>query len=348
MSKKKVIAAVALVALVGAAVTVAAQGHRQWRQHGFDHDAFHGRGMRLGMGPRMGDGDGMGDMRGRRGMFGRDLTKDEFDTRLRERFARFDKNGDNILDATEIEAAVGERGRMGRGGRFARDADSQPGQPGQAGPSGPNPSGQVGMSAQPPAQLMLRRLGADKDGKLTRQAFLDRVKARFAEADLDNDGKITDADLPPMMRGRGLITAEGIRNSRNPMFRFLGDVEVKDGTITLDAALAAATKQFERMDRNKDGVVEQADFAAMRKEMTDYQVKRFVHRYGGDKDGKVTREQFFTKESQRFAEGDINGDGVIDRSETGGRPGFGQRMRERFMGPRGPEGAPQGGPPPKQ
>jgi Ca2+-binding EF-hand superfamily protein len=346
MSKKKVIAAIALVALAGAAATVAAQGQRNWGQHNGGHrNGDHGGGMGLGMGPGMGQGDGMGDMRGRRGMFGRDLTKDEFDGRLRERFARLDKNSDNVLDAAEIEAAVTER--MGRG-RFAG---------GQGGP------GQPGMSAQPPAQMMLRRLGADKDGKLTQQAFLDRVKARFAEADLNNDGKITDDDLPPMMRGRGLITTENIKNSRMPMFRFLRDVEVKDGAITLDAVLAGATKQFERMDRNKDGVVEQADVAAMRKEMTDYQVKRFIHRYGADKDGKVTKEQFFAKEAQRFAEADTNGDGVISREEIGGRPGFGQRMRERFMGrpergpdggrgPGGPMGGPPmggpGGPPPKQ
>jgi Ca2+-binding EF-hand superfamily protein len=128
------------------------------------------------------------------------------------------------------------------------------------------------------------------------------------------------------------------------MFRMLCDIEVKDGAITLEAVLASAMKQFERMDRNKDGVVDQSDFAAMRKEMTDYQVKRFIHRYGADKDGKVTKEQFFAKESQRFAEADINGDGVISRDEMGGRPGFGQRMRERFMGRGGDQGGPRGDP----
>jgi Ca2+-binding EF-hand superfamily protein len=350
MNKKKVIAAVALVALAGAAATVAAQGHREWRRGGFDPDTFHGGGMGLGMGPGTGRGDGrgdgMGDERGRdmfgRGMFGRELTKDAFDARLRERFARLDKNSDGILDSAEIEASTTER----MGGMRGRAA------------GGPGGQADPGMNAQPGAQQMLRRLGADKDSRLSKQAFLDRVKARFAEADLNNDGRITDDDLPPMMRGRGLITTDNIKTSRLPMLRFLRDVEVKDGAITLDAVLASATKQFERMDRNKDGVVEPSDFAAMRKEMADYQVKRFVHRYGGDKDGKVTREQFFAKEGQRFAEADSNGDGVISRDEMGGRPGFGQRMRERFMGrrdgaprdgaPMGGPGGPGGVPPPKQ
>lgn len=321
MSRKKMIAAVTVAALAGAAVaTVGAQGHREWRQGGFDRRSFHGGGMGLGMGPGMGQHDGMGFARGRHGMFGRDLTKDAFDARLRERFARIDKNSDGVLDAAEIEAAVTDR--MGR-------------MRGRPGPGGPGGDDAASAAPKGPPPMMLRRLGADKDGKLTKQAFLDRVKARFAEADLNNDGKITDDDLPPMMRGRGVISTENIKAGRLPMFRFLRDVEAKDGAVTVDAVLAAATRQFERMDKTKDGVVDQADFAQQRKEMADYQVKRFLHRYGADKDGKVTREQFFAKEGQRFAEADINGDGVISRAEMGGRPGFGQRMRERFMGPQG-------------
>jgi Ca2+-binding EF-hand superfamily protein len=31
------------------------------------------------------------------------------------------------------------------------------------------------------------------------------AKDRFANLDLDGDGKITEADLPPMMRGRGIL-----------------------------------------------------------------------------------------------------------------------------------------------
>ncbi len=335
--KTKVVAAVVLVGLAGAIATVAAQGHRDWRSYRFDRDGFHGGGMGLGVGPGTGMGDGQGggmqgaDMAGRRGMFGRDLSKDEFDGRLRERFARLDKNGDNVLDASEIEAAMSDQMRRRRSGDGA---------------GGPVPN--------TPALAMLRRLGADKDGKLTRQAFLDRIKAQFADADLDNDGRITDADLPPMLRGRGLITTENLKTSRLPLFRFLGDVEARDGAVTFDAVSASATRRFDRMDRNKDGVVDQTDFDALRKDMTEYQIKRFVHRYGADKDGKVTKEQFFAKESQRFAEADINGDGVVDRTESGGRPGFGQRMRERFMGrPRGQDGGPERGPmsppvPPKQ
>ena len=336
MNKKKLIGTLALVGVVAAVVGVSAQGHRNWERRFGDRDGGHG----MGPGTDRGAEGRQGDLRGGRGLFGRDLTKDEFDARTRERFARLDKNGDGVLDAAEIEAAASER--MGRE-RFA--------------------GGRGGPGAATPGQQMLQRFGA-KDGKLTKQAFLDRIKARFAEADLNNDGKITDDDLPPMMRGHGMISAErlqgrgqgpgqGGQDRGMPMMGFLRGVEIKDGAITLDAVLATATKEFDRLDRNKDGVVDQADFDLMRKDMADYGVKRFVHQYGGDKDGKVTKDQFFAKEAQRFAEADVNGDGRIGREDRGGRPGFGERMRERFMGRGGDGRGGPGGPgqptaPPKQ
>ena len=40
---------------------------------------------------------------------------------------------------------------------------------------------------------------------MTKEEFNRFAKERFADLDVDGDGRITDADLPPMMRGRGLL-----------------------------------------------------------------------------------------------------------------------------------------------
>jgi hypothetical protein len=114
----------------------------------------------------------------------------------------------------------------------------------------------------------------------------------------------------------------------------------KDGIITLDEALAAAGRRFDQADRNKDGVIDTADHDAMRKEMTDYRVRRFLHAHGAGPDGKVTREQFFKHAKERFAELDANNDGRIDREDRmGGRgmmgPGMGHGMGQG-KGPGGP------------
>jgi Ca2+-binding EF-hand superfamily protein len=308
MSRTKIaLAAAGLLVAAGAIAAVAAHGHRGgWRG---DHMMF-------------GEDGGFGGMRGR---FGRALTKDEFDARTRERFARLDKNGDNVIDAAEVEAAINERmsARQHRWG-------------GREGTTG---------------ERMLRRMGAGPDGKLTKDAFRTELTRRFAEMDLNNDGRIDDNDLPPMMRGRTALS-DARPGAFGPMrwLRMLG-VEAKDGTMTREDILGAGDRQFERLDRNKDGIVDKADMDALRKEMTDYRVKRFIHQFGADKDGRVTREQFQAKAAERFARMDFNADGAISRDEM---PGRGRGMRgwqrggdgEGMMGPGGPRGPGQPGEPP--
>lgn len=287
MSKKKIaIAAAGILVVAGAVAAVSAQGHR---------GGWHGMGWH---------GDGM-DGREMRGRFGRALTKDEFDARARERFGRLDKNADNVIDAAEIETMVNDR--MSR--RHARQD-----------------AGDGHMGGR-----MMRAFDGNRDGKVS----LDEVRAefarRFAEADLNSDGKIDDADLPPMMRGQNAIAGgDGVgmgRGGRRGMMQGLGLLRKadanKDGVVTLDEVNAMAAREHARFDRNKDGVVDQADREALRKEMVEYAVKRFSHRLGGDANGRVTREQFVANANQRFARMDLNGDGTISRDERPGRRGGG-------------------------
>lgn len=327
-SKKKIAIAAGLLVGLGAVATVAAQGYRGGWHHG-------GRGM--GPGDQMGMGQpGDGDMRGR-GWFNRSLTKDEFEGRTRERFARLDKNSDGVIDAAEIEAALTER--QNKGGGWMRQRMGR--------------GGSDQMGNRQPGQMMLDRFDGNKDGKVTKDEFLAKVKERFAQMDLNNDGKITDEDLPPMMRGRNVLAGgdggmgqgmgrgRGMGGGMGPMSWLRGADANKDGMITLEEAQAAATKQFDQFDRTKDGAVDKADFDAMKKEMTDYRVKRFIHAYGADKDGKVTKDQFFAKARERFASMDRNNDGTIGRDEMPGRRGMGGHGMRGGMGR---DGGHMGGP----
>lgn len=296
-SKKKIAIAAGVLVGLGAIAAVSAQGHRGW-----DHG---GRGG-MGRGDHMGQGMGDHDMRGR-GWFNRSLTKDAHDTRTRERFAALDKNSDGFIDAAEIEASF--TARQGRGGWMRG-------------------RGGEGRQAGQPGQRMLGRFDDNNDGKVTKDEFQAHVKKRFAQMDLNNDGKIADDDLPPMMRGRNVLAGEGAGMGRGGMggqggMGWLRGADAnKDGAITVDEAVAAATKEFDRFDRTKDGTVETADFDAMKKEMTDYRVKRFIHNFGADKDGKVSKDQFFAKANERFASMDRNNDGTISRDEMPGRRGM--------------------------
>lgn len=264
-----------------------------------------------GHGPDMRDPD-------MRGSWGRALTKDEFDARTRERFARLDKNSDNVIDAGEIEAMLSERG----GRHFRRGEQS--------------------------GQKQASRFDADRDGKVTGDEFLNNVKQRFAQLDLNNDGKITDEDLPPNMRGMGVLSKaeDGFGRHGRMLSLVRGADANNDGAVTLDEAMAAAQARFARLDKTGDGVIDNADREQMRKEMVDYRVKRFIHRYGADADGKVTKDKFTEEASARFARLDANKDGQISGDERPGR-GFAGRWHRQdrdgerrgwHRGPRGEDG----------
>lgn len=96
------------------------------------------------------------------------MTLDRMLGRTDRRFARLDKNSDGAIDAADLEA------RADRRLAFA-------------------------------SRRLLKRFDADNDGKVTRDEFDRSARQRFAMLDLDDDGRITEADLPPRMRGRGLM-----------------------------------------------------------------------------------------------------------------------------------------------
>ena len=312
-------AALLLAGGIGAGIA-ATEGSRDGRGHGGWHSRSDG------------DGHGRGGSRAR-------PTEEEIDARVRERFARIDRNSDGVIDRSEVEAMVSEGRRQPGGSSAGR-----------------------GM-----------RMAADenRDGKITRDEFLNSIKRRFADMDLDGDGKITEADLPPMLRGTGILAGggrsamEGRGGRGGGMGPIIGRLKAadinRDGVVTLDEALESAGKQFARLDRNGDGVADQADRDLMGKEMADYRVLRFLHRFGAAKDGKITREQFTKTAKERMARMDDGLGGGAFGGAVGGfdarrprgyhdggqdRPGRGD-MRERRRWRSGEGGAPdaQTGPP---
>lgn len=313
MSKKIWITTGLLAATaVGATVMVAhAERGRDgdgWRGHGDRYESpDHGmRGHHRGRDHRGGWGRGK-----------RDVTKDEFDAETRSKFAAWDANSDGVVDRTEVEVAMAQRaeGREGRRGRHGRRDGRH-------------------------WQRMLNRFDADSDGKVTKAEIETYVTERFTRMDLDTDGKITDADLPPMMRGMNILSGgepgdmagfgmghyhgkhhgRGSHRGGHRMLRHLIGADTdKDGAVTLQELQDRAAKRFARFDRNGDGSIDQADRDALRKEMTDYRVLRFMHRHGAQ-DGKLTLEQYTKTRNERFAKRDVDGDDTIERGE--GRGGW--------------------------
>ena len=253
------------------------------------------------------------------------MTKDEFDAETRARFAKWDENGDGVVDRAEAEKRVSgrmERRMQRRGGRSH----------GKGMGHGMHDGRGMGQGMGPG---MMRRLDEDHDGIVTESEVDAYVTRMFSRMDLNGDGRITDADLPPMMRGLDVIKeggmpgwaegrghgggGQGRRAHGGGMLRhMLGADTNKDGEITIEEARALAAKRFGRFDRNGDGKIDDADRAALRKEMIEYRVLRFFHHFGAKPEEGLTREAFTAYRNERFERRDVDGDGEIERGEMHG------------------------------
>jgi hypothetical protein len=85
-----------------------------------------------------------------------------------------------------------------------------------------------------------------------------------------------------------------------------------DGKVTKAEYIKA---QFDRMDRNKDGVIDDKDFAEMPPEMAE-RIKDRVMRADANGDGKVTMEEYAVVAGAMFDRFDTNHDGVITKDEA--------------------------------
>jgi Ca2+-binding EF-hand superfamily protein len=93
-----------------------------------------------------------------------------------------------------------------------------------------------------------------------------------------------------------------------------------DGRISREELVAARLANFDRFDRNGDGVVNAADipsFARFRPRIqTSFQ--QFIASADLNHDGQVTRDELAKAPVPVFDRADTNHDGVIDASEMAG------------------------------
>lgn len=92
----------------------------------------------------------------------------------------------------------------------------------------------------------------------------------------------------------------------------------KDGTVTRDEFLAWRAKQFAHMDRNGDGVIDDADRKAaedQREAMREQRGKGMLEKLDANGDGKITKDEFVNAPAPMFDKADTDGNGVLDAKE---------------------------------
>lgn len=87
-----------------------------------------------------------------------------------------------------------------------------------------------------------------------------------------------------------------------------------DGMISRDEFLAARAARFDRMDRNHDGYLTDADARGLPGRAARM-FPLMLRMADSDNDGRISREEFNAMPARGFDRMDSNGDGMLDRDE---------------------------------
>lgn len=138
--------------------------------------------------------------------------------------------------------------------------------------------------AQDRGGMIFEELDLNNDGQVTLEELEGQQAARFAAADTDGDGALSEAEL-------------------------LARAEERAG----DRATRMVTRMLERLDANEDGLI-QAD--EMPERENDRMTRRF-ERADANEDGAISAEEFEQARSERGGKGGRHGGGKGERGDRG-------------------------------
>jgi Ca2+-binding EF-hand superfamily protein len=162
----------------------------------------------------------------------------------------------------------------------------------------------TGWSASQRAQLdqQFAQFDRNGDGLITRDEF-PADAALFNNLDLNRDGRLTRREIEQAVPNQAALESQVRTYDRNG-----------DGIITRDEYPGDAAT-FDRLDRNHDGVLSDADRQGRGRGRNNAQMRfRGMDRNG---DGVITRDEWRGNDNS-FQQHDRNGDGVLSGSELRG------------------------------
>jgi len=174
---------------------------------------------------------------------------------------------------------------------------------------------------------ILKRYDAEAEERITREKFEKPAREHFAMRDFNGDGVISDDELPP--RGKRHASSSEVEGpegedgpddeARRAKRRHEGWHHHQHGkgwhgkrhSRNLEDVLKRVNRRFDRLDLNKDGVIDKNELSGNRPAEIAFEQRRRMHVLDTNKDGVVSKEEFLAKSQKRFAMLDLNGDGKI-------------------------------------
>lgn len=175
------------------------------------------------------------------------------------------------------------------------------------------------------------RPGADGNGTISRQAWLNAAGARFDRLDANKDGVLTPDELARGKRGGPRGQRQFSRMDTN------GDGQISPGEFS--AALPNAPADlFTKLDTNKDGQLSPDELRGLRRQMATVMRQKMIERLDTDHNGSLSLAElqaaYPKMTAEQFNRLDRNGDGQLTADELPHWHGFGFRGSRGGFGPR--------------
>jgi len=181
-----------------------------------------------------------------------------------------------------------------------------------------------------PARSAAKKPAARPAKPQARPAVRKGQPARPAKPAATQSGRRTVAKTPKKRKG-------GVQDDGKPYLRSLD--KNHDGRITREEYLNPSKKRFAKADTNRDGVISPQEGRVAKAKLLEKQAKADARRrakglpvkarnksgrppkpylatYDADKNGRVSQKEYLERRKQKFAEMDLNHDGVISREEA--------------------------------
>ncbi|MDO8411106.1 MAG: EF-hand domain-containing protein [Phenylobacterium sp.] len=102
----------------------------------------------------------------------------------------------------------------------------------------------------------------------------------------------------------------------------------RDGLITMAEHQASRAARFDRLDRDRDGVIRMQDFPRIaRRGDGGADLQRMISAADRNRDGALTREEMLASPPVAFALADANNDGILTAAERDAAKARLQQMR---------------------